>query len=331
MHRRTFLAGAVTALSADGLMPGSATAAGGSSSALDEEFLTLLTAANEAQVPLVLDSYQNSGDSVRTVARKGRRLVSAYVWNKSTRHHDDALLGPLRTLSDRLKSTQHDDGLYDSGNLHSPPDSAFAIQDLCLMWALLDADDQPATEPHRAILERILRKAGPALAAGGVHTPNHRWEISAALARTHHLFPDRRYSARIDDWLDEGIDATPDGIYSERSSTYAAEVTNPCLLTIAWLRNRPELIGFVRRNLAATLFHLEPNGEVETVASGGRTRRDCGTSGGTSPSSASWLCSMGTAGSRLLPRTSNADGPASSATSWRRCWSGLSWAPSCLL
>jgi hypothetical protein len=267
MQRRTFLAGSLTSLSAGVLAPavtaGSATAA----AAPDEDFLALLTRANTAQVPLVLSSTQNAADSVRAVARKARRLVSAYVWNRSGYFHDTALLDPLAVLCDRLATAQHEDGLFDIGNLHSPPDSAFAIQDLCLIWALLDADNQQATDPHRSTLERIIRKAGPALASGGVHTPNHRWEVSAALARTHHLFPDRRYAARIDDWLDEGIDATPDGIYSERSATYASEVTNPSLLTIAWLRNRPELIGYVRRNLVATLFLLEPNGEVDTIAS----------------------------------------------------------------
>jgi hypothetical protein len=278
MQRRTFLAGSLSGLSAGVLMPAGADAvaassgtagavAAGTAEPVDDEFLSLLTKANAAQVPLVLSSYQNAGDSVRTVARKARRLTAAFVWGRSGFHHDQTLLEPLKVLVDRLASTQHDDGTYDSGNLHSPPDSAFAVQDFCLTWSLLGADDQPATEPHRAVLEQIIRKAGPALATGGVHTPNHRWEVSAALARIDQLFPDRRYAARIDDWLGEGIDATPDGIYSERSSTYAAEVTNPCLLTIAWLRQRPELIGFVRRNLTATLYHLEPNGEVETVAS----------------------------------------------------------------
>ncbi|WP_328329857.1 hypothetical protein OHA70_07205 [Kribbella sp. NBC_00382] len=263
MQRRTFLAGSLGALSAGALPAGSAAASGGT----DETFLTLLTTRNEAQIPLVLDSYRNTADSVRTNARKARRLVSGYVWERSARHHDGALIEPLEFLVERLATLQHDDGTYDIGNLHSPPDSAFAVQDLCLIWALLDADDQAATEPSRVALGRIIRKAGPALAAGGVHTPNHRWEVSAALARVNHLFPDRRYVARIDDWLDEGIDATPDGIYSERSATYASEVTNPSLLTIAWLRHKPELIPFVRRNLAATLFLLEPNGEVDTIAS----------------------------------------------------------------
>lgn len=271
MQRRTFLAGSLGALSAGALPAGSAAAAGGAAGSaaagLDEPFLQLLTTMNEAQIPLVVDSYRNAGDNPRASARKARRLVSAYVWERSARHHDSALLEPLAFLVDRLATLQHDDGTYDIGNLHSPPDSAFALQDLCLIWALLDADNQPATEQSRAGLERIIRKAGPALATGGVHTPNHRWEVSAALARINHLFPDRRFAARIDDWLDEGIDATPDGIYSERSATYASEVTNPSLLTIAWLRRKPELLPFVRRNLAATLYLLEPNGEVDTIAS----------------------------------------------------------------
>lgn len=268
MQRRTFLAGSLTTVAIGALHP--ATAAGatdGGVAAVDEDFLTLLTNANQKQIPLVLADHENPSDSVRGVARKARRLASGYVWGRSSYHHDAALLEPLRKLAEQLAARQHDDGTYDVGNLHSPPDSAFAIQDVCMVYALLDTDGQPATKPHRAILGKVLRKAGPALATGGVHTPNHRWEISAALARTHHLFPDRRYAARIDDWLDEGIDATPDGIYSERSATYASEVTNPCLLTIAWLRKKPALLDYVRRNLDATLYLLEPNGEVDTVAS----------------------------------------------------------------
>ncbi|GAA3141041.1 hypothetical protein JOF29_000501 [Kribbella aluminosa] len=232
---------------------------------MDDDFLMLLTTANQAQIPLVLADHRDTGDSVRAVARKARRLVSGYVWDRSTYHHDVALLAPIGRLVEQLVARQHEDGLYDVGNLHSPPDSAFAIQDLCIVYGLLDADDQAA--PLRKTLAEIVRKAAPALAAGGVHTPNHRWEVSAALARANQLFPDPRYTARIDDWLAEGVDATSDGIYSERSSTYAAEVTNPCLLTIARLHDKPELLEYVRRNLELTLYLLEPNGEVDTTAS----------------------------------------------------------------
>ncbi|HZX07417.1 hypothetical protein [Kribbella sp.] len=229
---------------------------------VDEDFLTLLTTANEAQIPVVLANHQDPGDSPRTVARKARRLVSGYVWSRSAYHRDATLLEPIGRLVEQLAARQHEDGLYDVGNLHSPPDTAFVIQDVCVLYALLDV-----ASPLRKTLAGIVRKAAPSLAAGGVHTPNHRWEVSAALARANHLFPDRRYAARIDDWLAEGIDATRDGIYSERSSTYAAEVTNPSLLTIARLHDRPELVEYVRRNLELTLYLLEPNGEVDTTAS----------------------------------------------------------------
>ncbi|WP_350280709.1 hypothetical protein [Kribbella sp. HUAS MG21] len=264
MLRRTFLTGSLTTVALGALHPAAARA---EVAAVDEDFLRVLTDANQKQIPLVLGNFQNVSDSVRTVARKARRLVSGYVWGRSAYHHDAALLGPLQWLVGQLAARQHEDGLYDVGNLHSPPDSAFAIQDVCMLYALLDADGQPETAALRDTLAAVVKKAGPALASGGVHTPNHRWEVSAALARAHHLFPDRRYAARIDDWLDEGIDATPDGIYSERSSTYAAEVTNPCLLTIAWLRGKPALLDYVRRNLDVTLYLLEPNGEVDTTAS----------------------------------------------------------------
>lgn len=268
MLRRTFLTGSLTTVALGaGPLALHPTAARAEVAAVDEDFLNLLTEANRKQIPKVLGNYQNVSDSVRTVARNARRLVSGYVWGRSSYHHDAALLAPLAWLVDQLAARQHEDGLYDVGNLHSPPDSAFAIQDVCVLYALLDADGQAETSAMRATLASVIRKAAPALASGGVHTPNHRWEVSAALARAHHLFPDRRYAARIDEWLDEGIDATPDGIYSERSSTYAAEVTNPCLLTIAWLRDKPGLLDYVRRNLEVTLYLLEPNGEVDTTAS----------------------------------------------------------------
>lgn len=220
--------------------------------------MTLLTRANDAQVSALLTDYRDQSDSARAVARKARRLAAGFVSDRSAYHRDGALLESLGWLMAELVARQHPDGLYDVGNLHSPPDTAFVIQDVCMVYALLGGTPS---------LGEVIRRAGPALAAGGVHTPNHRWEVSAALARVNALFPDPQYVARIDEWLAEGIDATPDGIYSERSSTYAAEVTNPSLLTLARLQDRPDLLAYVRRNLEATLYLLEPNGEVDTIAS----------------------------------------------------------------
>jgi hypothetical protein len=241
---------------------------------VDHAFLTLLTEAADARVPVVLNGLggaladlKNLGKA-RGAARSLRLLTSVYVWADATHHHDPALVGPMTELADALAAAQFDDGYYDQGDgVRSPPDTAFSIVDLGMVYALLGADDEPVTADVRATLKEILRKAGAGLATGGLHTPNHRWKVCAALARINSLWPGGGYVRRIDDWLAEGIDQYPSGQYSERSATYAPIVTNPSLLTLARLTERPELYGNVRRNLQATLHLLEPDGEVETVHS----------------------------------------------------------------
>lgn len=237
---------------------------------VDERFLDVLTAVNDLQVPVTLQSYQQQIDSlasVRALAQSAMRLVSAYVNPRGARFHDEALLAPVTTLVAALAARQNPSGLYDVGNLDSPPDSSFAIGDMGLTYDLLLQDDQPATTSLRAAYAEIMRRAAPALIDGGVHTPNHRWEVSKALAHLDHLWPSRALRARIDEWLSEGIDQDSDGEYSERSPNYAAEVTNKSLLTIARLANRPKLYRHVRRNLESALYTIEPNGEIETVHS----------------------------------------------------------------
>ncbi|PNG97530.1 MULTISPECIES: hypothetical protein [Streptomyces] len=282
LPRRHFLAGTAVA---GGLLavgaPGDASAAGGASASgrgwadgrVDKPFLALLTEAADARVAEVVDgldavlSQLNDLGQARPAARGLRLLTSVHVWGDAAHHHDGALIGPMTRLVDALAAAQFDDGLYDQGAVHSPPDTAFSIVDLGLVYGLLDADDHGGTKAIRATLRKILLKAGARLSTGGVHTPNHRWKVCAALARINSLWPDARYTRRIDAWLAEGIDQYDSGQYSERSATYAPIVTNPSLLTLARLTGRPRLYERVRRNLEATLHLLEPDGEVETVHS----------------------------------------------------------------
>ncbi|TLS46654.1 hypothetical protein FE633_08135 [Streptomyces montanus] len=278
MGRRTFLTSATT-----GVTAAAATAATGQGTAVagtgveaageDTDFLTFLTAAADARATSILDGYGayltelRDRGKARSSARALRTLTSVYVHDGSAHHRDGALLGPLGELADALAEEQFDDGLWDQGAAHSPPDTAFSIVDLNLAYSLLDEDDHRPTEKLRATVEGILRSAGPGLATGGLHTPNHRWLVCAALARIHHRWPDPAYRRRVDAWLAEGIDQLPGGEYSERSPNYAAAVSNPALLTIARFHNRPDLYGHVRDNLNASLYVIEPNGEVETVHS----------------------------------------------------------------
>ena len=237
---------------------------------VDNRFLDTLTRVNDLQIPTTLSSYQQQIDmlsSPRALAQSALRLVSAYVNPRGQNHHSEDLLGPLNDLLDALAKRQNPSGLYDIGNLDSPPDTSFVISDLGIGYDLLAADAQPATEAAREKYAAIMRRSARSLAEGGVHTPNHRWEICKALAHLNHLWPSRLLLARINDWLGERIDQDAEGSYSERSAIYASEVTNRSLVTIARLADKPRLLDHVRRNLDLTLYLLEANGEVETVHS----------------------------------------------------------------
>ncbi|OJX96895.1 MAG: hypothetical protein BGO96_02095 [Micrococcales bacterium 73-15] len=166
----------------------------------------------------------------------------------------------------RLEDLQTPTGLFGSGdNLQSPPDSSFTVNDVATIVALLRGPAREAWDPRlRERLETVLRRVLPALVAGGVHTPNHRWELASALAATGRLLADDAAIDRARDWLGEGIDVDADGLYSERSPNYASAVTGPSLLTLA--RELPDegLAGIVHRNLHATLDLTNPDGRTES-------------------------------------------------------------------
>lgn len=194
--------------------------------------------------------------------------------------------GPAEDLLDRayllaagLTDRRGAEGLFRGGdNVASPPDSAFSLGDLADAAAILSRRPAGAAAGPASrlvgVLSTLLREAVPALLSGGVHTPNHRWEVSATLARMHRASPDPALLARARRWLAEGVDLDADGQYSERSANYAAHVSDPALLTLADALDRPDLLAVVERNLTGVLDLLLPDGTVETVHSRRQDQRD---------------------------------------------------------
>ena len=238
--------------------------------ALDWKSLTLLSEAADTQVQPVLDSKNETTlktDSPRGITRQVRQLVTPFVWPNSTWYHDESLVPHIEEMLEVLTKRQHCDGTFSVGNRHSPPDTGFLIEDFGIMVRMLEKDDNDASQGIADTIRAILLKAAPGLAKGGIHTPNHRWKVSAALARMSQINEDESLIKRIDEWLAEGIDIDEDGIYSERSGIYYAAVSNPSLLTIARELNYTELIDYVRLNLELSIEHSEPNLEIESVLS----------------------------------------------------------------
>lgn len=244
---------------------------------LDVAFVAAVRSQLSAQISAIVD--EAAGDvwahlPHRELAERVKTLVAARCGEGIQADHEP-LLGHAVHLAVHLKERQGRHGLFTGGdNVNSPPDTAFSINDLADAVLLLrqvgpaTAGALDASAPDLAqLLEDLLRAATPALVSGGVHTPNHRWEISAALARLHRLAPDQTLATRVEQWLAEGVDIDDDGLYSERSALYAAAVSNPSLLTIADVFDKPDLVAAVERNLDATLDLLLPDGSVETVMS----------------------------------------------------------------
>jgi len=234
---------------------------------IDVAFVAQVHAALAGRIRAIADEADGDAWSHlehRQLAERIKALVAAWRGEDSGGN----LLGYAARLATRLRELQGPSGLFIGGdNVDSPPDSAFSINDLADALLLLRGAEGAEVQRLAGLLEDLLAAATPSLIRGGVHTPNHRWELSAALARLHRLSPQPALAARVTQWLAEGVDIDDDGLYSERSANYAAYVSNPSLLTIAEVFERPDLVDAVERNLDATLDLLLPDGSVETVMS----------------------------------------------------------------
>lgn len=198
--------------------------------------------------------------------------VSSYVSETSAFHHDSKVGQRIGNALDYMLNKQHGDGTISPGytNYHSPPDTAFVVTGLSQIYRLLRANGaRDLAKKAKLFLEKTI----PAMLTGGIHTPNHRWVISSALANLYHIFKDERLFSRAEQWLQEGMDMTDDGEWTERSNGIYNSVSDICLYHTATLMDKPELLDSVRKNLKMMMYLVHPNGDIVTDYSG---RQDLG-------------------------------------------------------
>jgi hypothetical protein len=196
-------------------------------------------------------------------------LMCSYVSRDSKYYQSKALLNSMTLAAGALLNLQHEDGTIDllSTNFHSTPDLGFTIYPVATAYSIMLQKKELRYGELPGQIKTYLLNAGKALSVGGIHTPNHRWVVSGALAWINSFFPNPAYKARIDQWLAEKIDIDPDGQYHERSTAVYTPVTNRCLLDVAKKMNYDQLYEVVRKNLDMTFFLVHANGEIATESS----------------------------------------------------------------
>jgi hypothetical protein len=189
------------------------------------------------------------------------------------------LLADMDLAALHLLKLQHADGTIDllSTNFHSTPDTGFLVKRLVTAYTLIERSKTPGAEKLLGNLKTFLIRGGNALSVGGIHTPNHRWVVCAALAKLNSLWPDPKYVARAEEWLSEHIDIDQDGQFNEKSTFIYSSLSDRLLITIANGFNKPELFEYVRKNLDMTMFYVHSNGEIVTDASGRQDKALVGT------------------------------------------------------
>ncbi len=198
-------------------------------------------------------------------------IGAVYCNEESELYHDEALLTSMLRGLDYVRSTQHENGLFDyiTCNFFSAPDTAFCIG-IILPLAQYLKRREALTDGETVLLEKldaIIHDGGRGLTEGGFHTPNHRWAIAALLATCGKLYGEADLTRAALAYLNEGIDCNDDGEYSEKSAGNYNSVNNQAMLLLADALDDDSYEQHVIRNLRMMLTYWEPDGSIFTANS----------------------------------------------------------------
>lgn len=202
-------------------------------------------------------------------------MLLLYCQPKSIYYLDKQLLPEMERLAEAFLGTQLPSGnvtLYFC-NIDSPPDTAFTSHHVATLLQLAMRDAGEEAEKITNCLMLFMERAAPALLTGGIHTPNHRWVMASALAKMEELFGGTEYRARAFQFLNEGLDITEYGEWTERSNSIYNAVCSYYLYTIGKVFDHKPAMEAASRTLHMMRYMMHPGDTIATEYSG---RQDLG-------------------------------------------------------
>lgn len=197
-------------------------------------------------------------------------ILPLYCQPKSKFYHDASLVPIMNEIVDHMLKMQLPSGnvSLNNCNIDSPPDTSFYVHGVINYTLLAIKDGSPELEQVRDGLKLFLKRAEKALLTSGIHTPNHRWVLTSALAKYDELFNDPKYRERAFVYLNEGIDITEYGEWTERSNSVYSPICAYHMYDVGRIWGYEPAMDAVRKTLHHLKYMLHPGNTIATEYSG---------------------------------------------------------------
>ena len=204
-----------------------------------------------------------------------------YFSKGSKYYNDDEMKTRLINALGFIKSQVRESGFIDlpNNNYDSPPDTAFMIGYLAqVAYMAKKSEIDSDGKIYNAVIDIILPCA-KSTAAGGFHTPNHRWVVCSALAQVMELEPKKcDFREIMECYFAETVDMNADGFYFEKSLGVYDKVLDTRFIILGETYNgekykKEDYISFAEKNLDLRLNLMNNDCTMDTSVS---SRQDHG-------------------------------------------------------
>ena len=202
-------------------------------------------------------------------------MIAAFCSEGSRWYLSPRLAEAIRADLVYMKNHQRPDGCFDLTpcNYASPPDTAFMVNAMLNGWWLLEKCKAPEADFMRQPVYELIDSTSRGIAAGGFHTPNHRWAIASCLLSCEKITGNKALGDRAREFLREGLDINEDGEFAERSAGNYNQVNDDQMIRLYLATGDQTYLEAAAKNLEMMYCYFDPDNSVFTNNS---TRQDLG-------------------------------------------------------